>query len=391
VRITTRMRSTRGTRRWAALGLAGSLVLSAAACGGDDDDGGGDSGDDPVAAAEARVRAAEDDLADAEEALEASSAAFCEDAEQYIDSVDRYGRLFTEGDTTVGDVTTAADDLAEPRGTVESSAEEVTSARTDVAEASEELVEANAALAAALSSSTATATTTTGPPPPDPATVDRVESAEDDLASAADGIDDDTALVDASTSLNAAAFALEVAWLRLYAEADCLTSEQEADAVGAVADYTTALQSQLQVAGFYDGPIDGVYGPSTVAAVEALQTDADLPVTGFVDEATAAVLSAAASGVSGTEAEEAVVHTAAVQSALKLAGYWPGAIDGEWTPELTEALEALQTDLGVEPTGEVDTATLRALERAIDEAGESEDSTTTTTAADDTTTTTEDS
>ena len=114
------------------------------------------------------------------------------------------------------------------------------------------------------------------------------------------------------------------------------------------------------MAGFYDGPIDGVYGPSTVAAVEALQTEADLPVTGFVDEATAAALSAAVSGVSGTEAEEAVVHAAAVQSALKLAGYWPGAIDGEWTPELTEALKALQADLDVEPTGEVDTATLRA-------------------------------
>ena len=337
------------------------------------------------------MRAAEDDLADAEEALEGASAAFCEDAEQYIDSVDRYGRLFTEGDTTVGDVTTAADDLAEPRGSVESSAEDVTSARDDVAEAEEELAEANEELAAVQSSTTvATTTTTTGPPPPDPATVDRVESAEDDLASAADGISDDTALVDASTSLNAAAFALEVAWLRLYAEADCLTSEQEAEAVGAVADYTAALQSDLQVAGFYDGPIDGDYGPSTVAAVEALQTDADLPVTGFVDEATAAVLSAAVSGVSGTQDEEAVVHAAAVQSALKLAGYWPGAIDGEWTPELTAALEALQTDLGVEPTGEVDTATLRALERAIDEAGESEDSTTTT-AADDTTTTTAES
>ena len=59
--------------------------------------------------------AAEDDLADADEALEGASAAFCEDAEQYVDAVDRYGRLFTEGETTVGDVTTAADDLAEPR------------------------------------------------------------------------------------------------------------------------------------------------------------------------------------------------------------------------------------------------------------------------------------
>ena len=370
-------------RKRIAVVVAGSLLLSAAACGGD-----GDGDVDPVEAAQARVRAAESAVADADAAFEESSAAFCEDAEQYIEAVDRYGKLFSEAPTTVGDVTTAADDLAEPRRSVESSAEDVGTAREDVAEANQELVDATAALATAQSSTTVEATTTTAPPPPDPATVDRVKAAEDDLAAAADGISDDTPLVDATASLNAAAFALEVAWLRLFAEAGCLTSEQQAEAVTAVADYTAALQGQLQVAGFYDGEIDGVYGPSTVAAVEALQTDAGLPVTGFVDEATALALSDAVSGVSGAAANEAVVHTAAVQSALKLAGYWPGAVDGEWTPELTEAVKALQTDLGVEPTGEVDTATLRALEQAIEDATEPDATTTTTTEAPDETTTT---
>ena len=119
----------------------------------------------------------------------------------------------------------------------------------------------------------------------------------------------------------------------------------------AVADYTTSLQTSLQTAGYYDGAIDGVYGPSTVAAVEALQTDAELPVTGVVDQATAAALTAAVLAVNGDAASEAVVHTAAVQTTLKLAGYWPGAVDGEWTPELTEALKAFQEELGVEPSG----------------------------------------
>ena len=70
----------------------------------------------------------------------------------------------------------------------------------------------------------------------------------------------------------------------------------------AVADYTTSLQTSLQTAGYYDGPIDGVYGPSTVAAVEALQTDAELPVTGVVDQATAAALTAAVLAVNGDAA-----------------------------------------------------------------------------------------
>jgi peptidoglycan hydrolase-like protein with peptidoglycan-binding domain len=378
--MATNTASRRRSRRILAVSATALLVLWGTACGD------GDGEVDPVEAAEARVRAAESAVSDADDAFEEAGAAFCDDAEEYIDAVDRYGKLFSESATTVGDVTTAADDLAEPRRAVESSAEDVTTAREDVAEANQELVEANAALATAQSSTTVEATTTTAPPPPDPATVDRVTAAEDDLGAAAGGISDDTPLVDATASLNAAAFALEVAWLRLFAEAGCLTSEQLADAVSAVADYTSALQSQLQVAGFYDGEIDGVYGPSTVAAVEALQTDAGLPVTGFVDEATAVALSEAVSGVSGAAASEAVVHTAAVQSALKLAGYWPGAVDGEWTPELTEALQALQTDLGVEPTGEVDTATLRALESAIEAATEPD--TTTTSAVDETTTTT---
>ena len=83
-----------------------------------------------------------------------------------------------------------------------------------------------------------------------------------------------------------------------------------------------------------------------------------------------------------------MVHTAAVQTTLKLAGYWPGAVDGEWTPELTEALMAFQEELGVEPSGEMDPATLHALQTAIAEArGTPEDATTTTTTSGDTTTT----
>ena len=66
----------------------------------------------------------------------------------------------------------------------------------------------------------------------------------------------------------------------------------------------------------------------------------------------------------------ALVATTAVQQTLKLAGFWDGPVDGEWTPELTEALEAFQTELGVKPTGTVDAATIAALEKAIAEAQE---------------------
>jgi peptidoglycan hydrolase-like protein with peptidoglycan-binding domain len=55
-----------------------------------------------------------------------------------------------------------------------------------------------------------------------------------------------------------------------------------------------------------------------------------------------------------------------VQQTLKLAGYWTGPVDGTWTAALTDALKSFQTDLGVEPTGTVDAATIAAVERALE-------------------------
>jgi peptidoglycan hydrolase-like protein with peptidoglycan-binding domain len=78
----------------------------------------------------------------------------------------------------------------------------------------------------------------------------------------------------------------------------------------------------------------------------------------------------------GAAAAQALAHTAAVQSTLKLAGYWTGAVDGQWTPELTDALKAFQTALGVPATGAVDAATLNALQVTIAEAQSSATSTT---------------
>ena len=64
--------------------------------------------------------------------------------------------------------------------------------------------------------------------------------------------------------------------------------------------------------------------------------------------------------------------TAALQQTLKLAGFWDGPVDGVWTPALTEALQAFQAELGVEPTGTVDAATITAFEKALAELKEPE-------------------
>ena len=340
-------------------------LLLLAACGGDDDD---DDAADPVAEAQRRVEDARAELDDAQNTLDAAHGAFCDDSRSYIDAVDRYGQVFNEAAVTVGDITTAGADLEEPEAAVRSSADAVVEARDRVVAAEQELADAEAALARAESGTSAppaeTPTTTTLVPP---ATVDRVEQAHGDLAAAFEGVSEATPVREATERVNSAAFALQVASLRLLADAGCLSDDQQADAVQAVVDYTTALQTSLTTAGFYEGEIDGIYGPETVAAVEALQTDSGLPVTGLVDRATAAALEDAVAAVGAEAANLTIAHTAAVQSILAAAGYWTGPIDGQWTDALTASLQAFQTDLGVPATGEVDAATLAAARQALAE------------------------
>jgi peptidoglycan hydrolase-like protein with peptidoglycan-binding domain len=339
-----------------------------------------------VAVAQRRVEGARAELDDAQSALEDAHGQFCDDARDHIDAMDRYGSAFSDAAVTVGDVTTAGADLEQPQEAARSSASAVVDARDRVTTAEQDLADAEVALDEAQSGTSAppaeTTTTTTLVPP---ATVDRVEQAEEDLTAAFEGVTPATPLTEATEKVNAAAFAVQLASLRLFADAGCLSDEQAAQAVEAVVNYTTALQTSLKTAGYLEGDVDGIYGPETVAAVEALQSDNGVPVTGLVDRATATALEAAVEAVGGEAADLAIAHTAAVQSILVAAGYWTGPIDGQWTDALTAALQSFQTDLGVPATGVVDAATLAAARQALADLTAPPE-TTTTTEDDDTTT-----
>jgi uncharacterized surface protein with fasciclin (FAS1) repeats len=152
-----------------------------------------------------------------------------------------------------------------------------------------------------------------------------------------------------------------VAWVRLFADAGCI--EDEARATQWVSDYVSALQADLVAAGYYTGSVDGIYGPMTIAAVVELQRDAGVPETGLMDPATQAALGALL-------ARSTSAQVGALQGILISTGYYDGAVDGIWSPEVERALKDLQRDLGVPETGVVDTATLRAFERALEETGE---------------------
>jgi peptidoglycan hydrolase-like protein with peptidoglycan-binding domain len=347
-----------------------AVALGVAACSGGS-----------TSAADARVSAKQRALDDARTAAAAAKGHFCTTAADYITAVDRYGDVLNQTAPTVGDVKAAGRDLEQPREDTVAAAEAAVSAQQAVVTAEQELADAQAALAAnnasaAGSGSTAGASAATSAPPSSspsasptpsvpPATVNRVKQAESEFATAQSGISDETPLRQAAQQFNAAVVALEMSWLALFADAGCLTAESQQAAQKAVRDYTTALQQSLAQAGYFTGTVDGVYGPTTVDAVQALQKAHGLPVTGTMDKATEAALQSDLQAKGGAAAAQSLATTAAVQQTLKLAGFWDGPVDGQWTPALTDALKKFQTHLGVPATGTVDAATVAALEDAI--------------------------
>lgn len=320
-------------------------------------------------AAEAKVGVKEKAVQGAQVAFDSASSQFCSASKAYIEALDRYGDVLHGTATTVGDVRSGGKDLVAPQEEAFAGAEAAVQAQQELIQAQQQLADAQAAAAAASSVSPTTSPTPvpTATPLAPAATVQRVRQAESDFADTLSGISDTTPLKDAGEQFNSAVVAVEMAWLTLYDDAGCLTGEPQKQAVAAASDYTTALQKDLATAGYYDGEIDGVYGPSTVDAVKAVQKSAGLPITGTMDKATSAALQKDLAAKGGAEAQDSLASTAAVQQTLKLLGFWDGPVDGAWTPELTTAVKKFQTALGVEPTGEVDAATVSAFKKAVAE------------------------
>lgn len=121
---------------------------------------------------------------------------------------------------------------------------------------------------------------------------------------------------------------------------------------------TTAIVIELQQVmtrlGYYDGPIDGVYGQGTVDGVKAMQTD----------------LGVTADGIYGAETHNALKGkgdsiVASLQTALATYGYYDGPIDGAYGQATTDAVKALQKDLKVTQDGKFGPETAKAFDEAV--------------------------
>ena len=99
------------------------------------------------------------------------------------------------------------------------------------------------------------------------------------------------------------------------------------------------LQQNLIGLGFLEGAADGSFGSKTKKAVQEFQAEYGLSTDGSAGEATQAAV------------RNAVIR---LQVELQQRGYAPGSADGSFGSKTRKALQAFQTDSGLEPTGTAD-------------------------------------
>ena len=122
-------------------------------------------------------------------------------------------------------------------------------------------------------------------------------------------------------------------------------------------------QQRLRERGSYSGPVDGVMGPNTEAALRTYQRDQRLSVTGKLDSSTLRAL-VNETGAAAARTVPSATPTMDIRSAqreLKERGYYSGPVDGVIGTATESALRAYQRDRGLKITGRLDSPTVRSL------------------------------
>jgi len=139
------------------------------------------------------------------------------------------------------------------------------------------------------------------------------------------------------------------------------------------ADIITDIQRELSRRGLYDGPVDGMLGPKTDAAIRDFETAAKMKASG---EPTETVLRAIQRAPLKTEAAapkaparsdpiaELIApsqRVIAVQRALNDFGYGPVKATGNYGPETISAIQKFERDRKLPVTGQISPRLLREL------------------------------
>jgi murein DD-endopeptidase MepM/ murein hydrolase activator NlpD len=122
-----------------------------------------------------------------------------------------------------------------------------------------------------------------------------------------------------------------------------------------------ALQGALRTRGLYTGPLDGLRGPGTDAAVRAMQARAGVAVDGIVGPRTRRVLRLRPLGSRVLVAGAAGSDVLALQFALAEHGFPSGTFDGAFGGHTARALRRFQRWAGLAQDAVAGPATLAAL------------------------------
>lgn len=134
-------------------------------------------------------------------------------------------------------------------------------------------------------------------------------------------------------------------------------------------DTVRAIQRELGTRNYDPGPVDGVAGLLTRAAIMAYQHDHGLTVTG---EASHALLERIVLGKSGRDGEqtaggempkETIGLVKATQHVLAKLGYEPGPVDGIIGAGTRKAIEAFERERKLPATGRISGKLLREIMR----------------------------
>jgi len=124
------------------------------------------------------------------------------------------------------------------------------------------------------------------------------------------------------------------------------------------------VQQTLHQRGFRVGPIDGVMGPSTQAALKSFQQSQNLETSGQLNRQTLVALGVQPDSMSGVERQAAVYGPPTirkVQQTLNNRGFHAGPVDGVMNPSTLVAVRDFQKSENLEPTGMLNQQTLAAL------------------------------
>ncbi|MGI5839991.1 MAG: LysM peptidoglycan-binding domain-containing protein, partial [bacterium] len=130
---------------------------------------------------------------------------------------------------------------------------------------------------------------------------------------------------------------------------------------GSTGPYVTFLQARLTDLGFSPGPVDGIFGAQTEAAVKAFQTARNLTPDGIVGPATWGRLLLTPPPFPVLRRGSDGPYVTFLQQRLVDLGFSPGVIDGIFGTGTEAAVRAFQTSRGLAADGVVGAATWNAL------------------------------